>query len=175
MKRANKKIPKEISNGLQSKQYKFFYDAEGVLGEREICYLMFKPEDGPYTNQTHILSIQWRYGTNEKYEYPDDPPNIRFMTPVLHSNIGVQGNICLDILKKGTPENGCAYSPAYGIDAFFESIRLLLNVPTPSSPLNGEAAKLYNRLKDSPDYYKHLDDWYFSKLPSSQKFFSVFN
>lgn len=131
MKRANKKIPKEINNGLKSTQYKFYYDEDGKYGDPQICYLMFTPEDGPYKNQKHILSVQWRYGSNEKCEYPDDPPNIKFITPVMHSNIGVEGSICLDILKKGNPDHGCAYSPAYGIDAFYESIRLLLNVPTP--------------------------------------------
>lgn len=174
MKRINKRIPKEIANGLKSTQYKFYYDEEGKLGDAATCYLLFQPEDGPYKNQKHILSIQWRYGANEVREYPDDPPNIRFITPVMHSNIGVQGSICLDILKKGDPQHGCTYSPSYGIDAFYESIRLLLNVPTPNSPLNGEAAKLYNQKGNSDDYSTYLDDYYHARISQFSKFFSVF-
>jgi ubiquitin-protein ligase len=173
MRRVNKRIPKEIENGFKSKLFRFFYDEKGVLGEELACYVLFKPEDGPYKNQEHILQIKWRYGSNTVYEYPDDPPHISFITPIMHSNIGVTGAICLDILKKGSEENGCKYSPMYGIEAFYNSIIGLLICPTPSSPLNGEAARCYNENKNNPEYYSILDGYYHARIHSFAKFFDT--
>ena len=167
--RANKRIPKEITNGLKSTQFKFMFDEEGVLGDPGDCYVLFKPEDGPYKAQEHVLRIRWRYGSGDtKYEYPNDPPNITFMTPIMHSNIGPTGAICLDILKKGN-DPACKYSSMYGIEAFYNSIIGLLADPHPGSPLNGEAARVYNAYGKTPEYHKFLDEYYQSKLSDGHK------
>jgi ubiquitin-protein ligase len=161
--RSNKRIPKEIANGLKSTQFKFVLDENGDWGPSGSCYLLFKPIDGPYKNQEHILRIQWIYGANDDYQYPNDPPNITFMTPILHSNIGVTGIICLDILKKGNSDS-CKYSPMYGIEAFYQSIVGLLLEPHPGSPLNGDAARIYNTMKDKPEYISILDNYYNTRI-----------
>ena len=61
--RINKKIPKEIAKGLKSTDFKFYVDENKILsdtdGPNDVCYLLFKPEDGPYKNQTHVLRFQW--------------------------------------------------------------------------------------------------------------------
>ncbi|KAK7987712.1 PEX4-E2 ubiquitin-conjugating enzyme-peroxin [Apiospora arundinis] len=70
--------------------------------------------------------------------YPLEPPQIAFVTPVVHANIGLQtGEICLDLLKKGG-----AWSPAYSVLECVRAVRMLLSCPETDSPLNVDLAAL---------------------------------
>ena len=84
--------------------------------------------------------------------YPFDPPKIKFTSPIFHPNVydkGTEavaeldiaskgkGDICVDILDKGT------WSPASTIESALKSIQSLLDEPNIDSPANVDAAKLY--------------------------------
>lgn len=77
--------------------------------------------------------------------YPYVPPVINFdpNTPCYHPNVDIHGGICLDILKE-------KWSAVYSVHTILLSLQSLLGEPNNSSPLNVEAAGLWDR----PDEFK---------------------
>lgn len=69
--------------------------------------------------------------------YPNNPPEIRFQTPICHPNVNFKtGEICLDLLKT-------SWTPAYGIVSTLEAVQQLLSAGgEPDSPLNIDLARL---------------------------------
>lgn len=79
---------------------------------------------------------RWLLRISIPAEYPNKPPKIIFVTPIVHANIALQtGEICLDLLKD-------AWTPAYGILETIRAIRMLLSSPETDSPLNVDVAAL---------------------------------
>lgn len=70
------------------------------------------------------------------HDYPNNAPNVKFITPIQHLNVNSTGDICLDILKDN-------WSPAQNIISILKSISLLLSYPNPDDPFNTDLAKLY--------------------------------
>jgi peroxin-4 len=84
----------------------------------------------PFTEGRWLLTIQ--LPTN----YPLAPPEIHFVTPVIHANIALDtGEICLDLLKS-------AWTPAYTVLECVRAVRMLLAYPETDSPLNVDVAAL---------------------------------
>jgi len=75
--------------------------------------------------------------------YPYAAPTIRFETPCYHPNVDTAGNICLDILKD-------KWSAVYNVQTILLSLQSLLGEPNNDSPLNAQAAQLW----DKPEEYK---------------------
>ena len=69
--------------------------------------------------------------------YPYNPPVITFITPCFHPNVDNAGNICLDILKE-------KWSAAYSVVTILLSLQSLLGEPNNASPLNMQAAQLWD-------------------------------
>ena len=114
---------------------------DNIYGIR-ICFI--GPKETPYEETLNNIII------NIPKEYPNKPPNIRFMNKIFHPNISTEGNICLDILKEN-------WKPVYSLRTIIMSIISLLSEPNPDSPLNGEAARLYrDSLKSKTDRRKYL-------------------
>ncbi|CCW65555.1 unnamed protein product [Phytomonas sp. EM1] len=79
-------------------------------------------------------------------EYPMEPPKVRFLTKnILHPNVYVDGNICMDILKG-------FWSPTLDLESLLVSIVSLLCDPNPSSAANCEAARLLTENRSVYDY-----------------------
>ncbi|OZJ02596.1 Ubiquitin-conjugating enzyme E2-20 kDa [Bifiguratus adelaidae] len=76
-------------------------------------------------------------------DYPYSAPTIRFISPCYHPNVDTSGNICLDILKE-------KWSAVYNVQSILISLQSLLGEPNNDSPLNGDAANLW----DNPVAYK---------------------
>ncbi|KFH46408.1 Ubiquitin-conjugating enzyme E2-20 kDa-like protein [Hapsidospora chrysogenum ATCC 11550] len=89
------------------------------------------PDDTPYTGLTFKLSFAF------PSNYPYSPPTVLFKTPIYHPNVDFSGRICLDILKD-------KWTAAYNIQTILLSLQSLLGEPNNSSPLNGEAAELWD-------------------------------
>jgi ubiquitin-protein ligase len=120
-------------------------------------------KSGTYADQIHILRIKFKYGSNQPYQFPKDPPNIIFETPIYHTNISPGGSICLDVIKD-------TWSPMYNIETIFNSIISLLGDPNTSSPFNGEAARQYNKCKDNPPKYQKIcEEYYRANLPKDSE------
>jgi ubiquitin-protein ligase len=161
------KALREIKLACASNQFKFFMD-EGKYDEGEPgnCYLMFAIENGLYKGQTHILQIRWNYGSNEKKQFPRHPPNVKFLTPMWHTNVSRQeGGICVDILRDDST-NPNAWSPIYGLDAIFNSILLLLEEHNPDSAYNHDASNDYTMARDNKNmaYFSERSLAYYNKL-----------
>lgn len=68
--------------------------------------------------------------------YPQKPPQITFVTPIVHPNVALQtGEICLDLLKT-------AWSPIHSVLECVRAVRMLLGYPEVDSPLNVDVASL---------------------------------
>lgn len=96
------------------------------------------PTETPYEGLTLKLKISF------PSNYPMSPPQILFRTPIYHPNVDMSGRICLDILKEAGPAEG-AWSAALPTSSVLLSIQSLLGEPNNSSPLNGEAALMWDR------------------------------
>jgi len=143
-------IQRAIVDG-KKENYQFFQDTDGKYGDANTCYLRFRAEAGIYEGQKHVLSIKLVYGSNEKHEYPTNAPLVQFITPIWHPNVSSSGgSICLDILKD-------KWVPTYSISQILNSLRLLLEEPNPSSPMNPNANKA-KKVDTDGHYEKHLSD-----------------
>ncbi|KAK0658930.1 ubiquitin-conjugating enzyme/RWD-like protein, partial [Cercophora samala] len=79
---------------------------------------------------------RWLLKINIPPTYPLSPPEIRFATSIVHSNVKLEtGEICLDLLKD-------AWSPAYSVLECVKAVRMLLDHPGVDSPLNVDVAAL---------------------------------
>jgi ubiquitin-protein ligase len=88
------------------------------------------PEGTPYCGFKLTLNITL------PENYPFSPPIVSFTSNIWHPNVGISGNICLDILQGN-------WTPALTLLQVLLSISSFLNDPNPSSPLNREAGKQY--------------------------------
>jgi ubiquitin-protein ligase len=73
-------------------------------------------------------------------EYPHQPPTMMFINQCWHPNIGVNGHVCIDILKR-------EWSPTLSVLKILLSVQSMLDDPDPTSPLNGEAARMFEDAK----------------------------
>ncbi|MCJ1322012.1 Ubiquitin-conjugating enzyme E2 11 [Xylographa vitiligo] len=89
------------------------------------------PTDTPYADLTFKLSF------NFPSNYPYAPPTVLFKTPIYHPNVDFSGRICLDILKD-------KWSAVLNVQSVLLSLQSLLGEPNNASPLNGEAAELWD-------------------------------
>ncbi|KAG9226040.1 hypothetical protein CCMSSC00406_0008702 [Pleurotus cornucopiae] len=76
--------------------------------------------------------------------YPYVAPTIKFETPCYHPNVDINsGAICLDILQD-------KWSAVYSVQTILISLQSLLGEPNNASPLNPDAASLW----DNPEAFK---------------------
>lgn len=95
------------------------------------------PSATPYEDMHFRLSFDF------PSNYPLKAPTVLFVTPIYHPNIDFSGRICLDILKE-------KWSAIYNVQSVLLSLQSLLGEPNNASPLNGQAAELWD--KDQEEY-----------------------
>ncbi|KAJ3438998.1 ubiquitin-conjugating enzyme e2 [Anaeramoeba flamelloides] len=103
--------------------------------------IMFGPEDSAWEGGIFKLKLVF------PEEYPNKPPNVKFLSKIFHPNVYNDGRICLDILKNN-------WSPIYDVSAILTSIQSLLTDPNPRSPANTVAARLFEQNKR--EYYRNV-------------------
>ncbi|KAI9887307.1 MAG: Ubiquitin-conjugating enzyme E2 11 [Watsoniomyces obsoletus] len=95
---------------------------------------------------THYEGLKFKLSFNFPSTYPYTPPTVLFKTPVYHPNVDFAGRICLDILKD-------KWSAVYNVQSVMLSLQSLLGEPNNASPLNGQAAELWDK---DPKEFKRL-------------------
>lgn len=97
----------------------------------------------PYTGGTWLLTA------NFSSSFPFQAPKIKFVTPIYHCNISVDGNICLDALKQ-------SWSPAISVGALLLNLRELLLEPNGHDPLDAYKGALYRDYitEGKADYFR---------------------
>lgn len=100
------------------------------------------PPDTPY--QSLVFKLSMEFATT----YPMTPPTVTFKTPIYHPNIDFSGRICLDILTKEK------WSAVLNVRSVLVSLGSLLGEPNNSSPLNAEAAELWD--KDQAEFQRKV-------------------
>jgi ubiquitin-conjugating enzyme E2 A len=103
--------------------------------------VIFGPDDTPWEGGTFKLLLEFTE------EYPNKPPQVRFLSKIFHPNVYGDGKICLDILQN-------QWSPIYDIAAILTSIQSLLSDPNPASPANSEASTLFSN--DKREYNRRV-------------------
>lgn len=96
-------------------------------GEDTWVVTMDGPRDSPYMGGKFKIKIYF------PKEYPGEKPDVNFITPICHINIG--SYICITALTK--------YKPSYSILYILSQIFMMLTSPNERSPLNSDYFKLY--------------------------------
>ena len=91
-------------------------------------------------------------------DFPNSPPEMRFLTEMWHPNIYADGRVCISILHPpGTDRFNDQeraeerWRPILGIEAILLSVISMLADPNLASPANIDAAV---QMKNEPDIYK---------------------
>jgi len=93
---------------------------------------------------TIYAGLTFRISISFPSNYPYVAPAIKFDTPCYHPNVDITvGTICLDILQD-------KWSAVYSVQTILISLQSLLGEPNNASPLNPDAAALWN----APDAFK---------------------
>ncbi|KAF8078167.1 ubiquitin-conjugating enzyme/RWD-like protein [Lyophyllum atratum] len=94
--------------------------------------------------ETVYAGLAFRISISFPSNYPYVAPTIKFETPCYHPNVDLTGGaICLDILQD-------KWSAVYSVQTILLSLQSLLGEPNNASPLNPDAAGVWN----TPDAFK---------------------
>ncbi|KZV60891.1 ubiquitin-conjugating enzyme E2 [Peniophora sp. CONT] len=89
--------------------------------------------------ETYYAGLTFKITINFPPNYPYVAPKIAFDTPCYHPNVDIgSGAICLDILQD-------KWSAVYSVQTILLSLQSLLGEPNNQSPLNVDAAKIWNQ------------------------------
>jgi len=86
--------------------------------------VIFGPQDTPFEDGTFKLSLEF------SEEYPNKPPQVKFVSKMFHPNVYADGSICLDILQvfliwgKFCPEK--VFLPQTALTSLYEKIVIFL-------------------------------------------------
>lgn len=130
-------ISAKYSGLIETGNYDIYQSEDNI----ELFYVLLNMQGGLYKNNKYIIEIKTAYGSRTNfYQYPLNPPKVRFITPIYHTNISSKGTVCVDFLTSTDK-----WLPTYSIDTIISAIILLFETPNPSSPYNSEAGVLYSK------------------------------
>ncbi|CAF1564244.1 unnamed protein product [Didymodactylos carnosus] len=101
------------------------------------------PNDSPYEGGLFSLDIQF------PFDYPFNPPEIKFTTKIYHPNIHTTGAICVDILRS-------QWDPAWTMGKLLLGICSLLTDANPNDAANARAAQYY---REDQQKYDKIARW----------------
>jgi ubiquitin-protein ligase len=90
--------------------------------------------------------------------YPNKPPEFRFLSKFPHPNIYSDGKVCISILHEGKDEYGYEHiserwNPSHSVDSVLMSVSYMLSNPNFESPANVDASVLW---KNNEKEYKKI-------------------
>lgn len=85
--------------------------------------------------------------------YPNKPPQFKFISKITHPNIYLDGRVCISILQEGVDQYGYEsvserWNPQQGISSILLSILNILGEPNLESPANVDASILWRNNYD---------------------------
>lgn len=93
--------------------------------------------------------------------YPNFPPTMKFICPMFHPNIKADnGSVCISILHSPGKDQyeyedkSERWLPIHTVESILISVVSMLSDPNPESPMNVEAAKLFNN--DRKEYNRRV-------------------
>ncbi|KAI0798091.1 ubiquitin-conjugating enzyme/RWD-like protein [Abortiporus biennis] len=104
---------------------------------------------------TVYSGLSFKISINFPSNYPYAAPTIKFDSPCYHPNVDIVGGaICLDILQD-------KWSAVYSVQTILLSLQSLLGEPNNASPLNPDAANLWDKPEDFKSqvmkHYRRVD------------------
>ena len=93
-------------------------------------------------------------------DYPNKPPNVRFISEMWHPNVYADGRVCISILHSpgddphGYEDASERWSPVQTVETIMLSIISMLSDPNDQSPANIDAAKEWR--EDYPAFKKRV-------------------
>lgn len=103
-----------------------------------MVYIIVSPLDSKQLMIKGVEGLNFKLSFEFPSNYPYSPPTVMFTTPMFHPNVDMAGRICLDILKD-------KWSAVYNVQSILLSLQSLLGEPNTKSPLNGQAAELWDK------------------------------
>ncbi|CAF3820832.1 unnamed protein product [Rotaria sp. Silwood1] len=139
---SNRRVSKELDDLKKSSldNFTIFLTQENLLFWKVV---MKGPDGTPYVGYYWLLSVEF------SSEFPFQPPNIRFITPIYHCNINDDGRICHDILQS-------QWTPQTTIRVVFQEILNLIRDPNPDYVLSAVKGAQYK--SNRWDYEKSIKD-----------------
>lgn len=152
----NKELDDKLSKMMRPKRIKHEFKKCSELDPKETGFqfymdeanldfwrLIYSPphEGNPYYRHDEQEKKYWLLSIRFPVEYPEKPPEIRFMTSFFHPNINTDGRICHEILTRN-------YFPSVSIANILLEINSMIYNPNAEDPLDENAADLY---KDSEE------------------------
>lgn len=135
------------------KEPNFFYSIEPDLRNFLVWnVLLIGPPDSPF--EGGIFKCQLKFTS----EYPNRPPEFKFLTNLPHPNIYKDGQVCISILHEGQDEYGYEdiserWKPSHGVNSILMSVISMLSNPNFESPANVEASVMW---KNDINKYKNM-------------------
>ena len=83
----------------------------------------------------------YTFAVNVPLNYPIEPPKCKCLTKIYHPNIDLEGNVCLNILRKD-------WRPILSIKVVIFGLLILFNEPNGDDPLNLVAGKVFRENKE---------------------------
>ena len=104
--------------------------------------LIFGPSETIY--EGGIFQCEFNFPKN----YPNKPPEFKFITKIPHPNIYPDGKVCISILHDGVDEFNYEdiserWNPSHSVNSIIMSVISMLSNPNIESPANLDIAILY--------------------------------
>ena len=104
--------------------------------------MIFGPQDTSY--EGGLFKSEMTFPKN----YPNSPPELKFVSNIYHPNVYESGKVCISILHEGEDQWGYESSverwkPIHGVASVIMSVISMLSDPNDESPANIDAAKIW--------------------------------
>jgi ubiquitin-conjugating enzyme E2 G2 len=152
-----KRILNNVKEVLNSKEYRAVLAVPNDINTIWVCFEGLKG----FYREKYVIEI--KLATKDlTRNYPLTPPNVKFLTPILHTNVSGQ-SICVSILHGKSDTNPLGWTEACNLAGVVQAILTLLEEPNVDSAFNTEASEKWiecNNGKDIDKYIKYVNEYY---------------